>query len=116
MLTVSGRIVLDGWRGETGPATVYVRLLDTGRADASAVTVGSETLYHIHLDSMAEQGIEFRVDAPELDPRARYQVGVLVDVDGDGQTSSGDYINMQSYPVLTRGHPDWVEIRARRFG
>ena len=40
----------------------------------------------------------------------RYEVSVLVDLDGDGKTGKGDYINKQSYPVLTKGFPDFAEV------
>ena len=36
------------------------------------------------------------------------------DVDGDGQVSRGDYITMESYPVLTHGYPHVVIVRLRK--
>jgi hypothetical protein len=110
MHVVSGRILLNGWRGEPGPATVYVRLLDTSRIDAAALTVDEVVLHDVRLDQVERDGIEFRVAAKELDPRARYEVGVLVDLTGDGQKSVGDYLNTRAYPVLTRGFPNQVEV------
>jgi hypothetical protein len=47
-------------------------------------------------------------------PNRSYTVSVLVDLDGDGQISRGDFVNMASYPVLTFGHPEDVRIRVRR--
>jgi hypothetical protein len=92
MHEVTGKILLDGWGGEPGPATVYVRLLDTSRIDAAARKVAEVVLYDVQLDR------------------------VHVDLDGDGRKSKGDYLNMQSYPVITRGHPNQVEVQARRIG
>jgi uncharacterized lipoprotein YbaY len=112
---VTGRILLEGWQGEPGPATVYVRLLDTSRADASAVTVSTLTLRDVALDLMVQEGIDFSLDVPAVDPRASYTVSVLVDLDGDGQSSRGDYRSMQAYPVLTRGYGNRVEISAKRI-
>ena len=85
MHVVTGRILLDEWRGEPGPATVYVRLLDTSLIDAPARTVDEAVLHDVRLDRAVDDGIEFRVVAKELDSRARYQVSVLVDLDGDGK-------------------------------
>jgi sporulation-control protein spo0M len=116
MCVVTGRILLEGWQGESGPATVYVRVLDTSRADASAVTVSSLTLDEVALDLMEQEGIEFSLEIPAVDPRTRYTVSVVVDLDGDGQSSPGDYRSMQAYPVLTHGHGSWVEVHARRIG
>ena len=39
---------------------------------------------------------------------------MLVDVDGDGKVSVGDYISMQSYPVLTFGYPREVTIEVKK--
>ena len=116
MHVVSGRILLDGWRGEPGPATVYVRLLDTSRIDASARTVDEVVLHDVRLDRVKDDGIEFCVVARKLDVRARYEVGVLVDLDGDGRASVGDYVSTCAYPVLTRGFPDQVEVHVHPIG
>jgi hypothetical protein len=56
----------------------------------------------------------FRLRGTLPDNLARYTVRVLVDVDGDGRIGSGDYLNTESYPVLTRGYPDRVVIRVRK--
>jgi uncharacterized lipoprotein YbaY len=116
MRFVTGRIVLEGWQGEPGPATVYVQLQDTSRADAPAVTVATQILEEVALDLVEQDGIEFALDAPEVDPRARYTVSALVDLDGDGVSSRGDYRSMRAYPVLTRGHGRRVEVHVERIG
>jgi hypothetical protein len=113
---VTGRILLEGWQGESGPATVYVRLLDTSRADASAITVCTLTIRDVALALMVQEGIGFSLDVPAVDPRVTYTVSVLVDLDGDGQSSRGDYRSMQTYPVLTRGYGNRVEVNAERIG
>jgi hypothetical protein len=116
---VSGRVVLDGWQGEIGPATVYVRLEDTGRVDAPARTVALQTLAGVALDDVPEEGIEFALEVPEEDPRwpwTQYTVSVLVDLDGDGQSSVGDYRSMRAYPVLTQGYGHRVDVHVRRIG
>jgi hypothetical protein len=115
MGVVTGRILLDGWQGESGLATVYVRVLDTSRADASAVMVSTLTIRDIALDLMERDGIDFSLDIQAVDPRITYTVSVLVDLDGDGQSSPGDYRSMRAYPVLTHGHGNRVEVLARRI-
>jgi hypothetical protein len=37
-------------------------------------------------------------------------VAAHLDLDGDGKVSPGDQINTQSYPVLTMGNTDRVQI------
>jgi hypothetical protein len=41
-------------------------------------------------------------------------VRVHVDLDKDGEVSVGDYISMESHPVLTYGHPDHVEVAVQK--
>lgn len=110
MCQVSGVIVLTGWRGETGPATVYVRVLDTSRADAPARRIAEAVQTAARLDLVARDGLPFSITLATLDPRARYEIDVLVDMDGDGKVSAGDYLSTRAYPVLTRGYPDRVEV------
>jgi uncharacterized protein (DUF2141 family) len=47
--------------------------------------------------------------------RARYAVSVHIDVDGNGKINSGDFINMESYPVLTYGYPDNILVYVRQI-
>jgi len=112
---VTGRISLEGWQGEIGPATVYVRLLDTSRANAPALTISSLIFKDVALDVMGQDGIDFAMDIAEIDPHAYYTVSVLVDLNGDGQSSRGDYLSMQAYPVLTHGHENQIRVHAKRI-
>jgi hypothetical protein len=73
-------------------------------------------LYDVWLDQVEEDGIDFCLWAREVDARARYEIGVLIDMDGDGRKGVGDYLNTVAYPVLTGGSPNYVEVRARRIG
>jgi len=112
---VTGQIFLEGWQGELGPATVYVRLLDTSRANSPALTVSTLILKEVALDVMERDGINFAMEIAEIDPHAHYTVSALVDLNGDGQSSRGDYLSMQAYPVLTYGHENQVEVHAKRI-
>jgi hypothetical protein len=68
------------------------------------------------VDHLQLEGMHFCIPVEEVDARARYEVSVLVDLDGDGQKGVGDYISVSAYPVLTHGHPDSVDILVRRIG
>ena len=57
--------------------------------------------------------VQLALEGTIPDERARYAVRVHVDIDGDGQVSRGDYLNMESYPVLTYGHPSRVTVRVQ---
>ncbi len=46
-------------------------------------------------------------------PRSTRSWAAHADLDGDGQVSLGDYVTMESYPVLTRGNPASAEVEVR---
>jgi uncharacterized lipoprotein YbaY len=115
MHEVSGTVLLKDWDGKPGPAAVHVRLLNTTRVDAPSAIAGEVTLHDVRLDRAAEEGIDFRVSVAEMDPQARYEVAVWIDVDGDGARGRGDYVSTASHPVLTRGFPDRVLVPVRRI-
>lgn len=115
--TVDVEITLESGAPQFSQATVHVRLEEVGALDAAVRVVAEEVhcaarflaeadaLYHDH----AALSIE------ELDPGASYGVQVHIDVDGDGEMSTGDFITMESYPVLTFGYPNRVAVVVRRI-
>lgn len=117
MRYVSVKIELVDWSGEQQSATIYVRLRDTSRIDARALTVAEVILHDVDLNAVQSAAAPVvRLSVAEVDPRAHYTVGVHVDLSGDAKPSVGDYINVRSYPVLTHGYPDHVEVQVCRIG
>lgn len=115
MLTVTGKIFLKDDPAVIQEGHVYVQLLDTSRADAASVKV-TETVYpQVKLQDLFSNGLQFQLQIDEIDPRRRYEINVLVDLDGDGKMGKGDYISMQAYPVLTKGYPDYVEVEVSKI-
>lgn len=112
MPTVRGTIVLDNVDTGLRPARIHVRLQDTSLADAPSRLIREVVIPRgPDTDRGEEQRVAFCIDAGEINPRVRYEVSVLVDLDNDGKIGVGDYHNTRSYPVLTFGNPDRVEIR-----
>ena len=108
---VTGSIILGGEvRAFTG-ATVYVRLEDVSRADAAATLVAEQVLEGVSHRAGAEEGLDFALYGPPPAEGADCNVSVHVDVDGDGEVSRGDYVTVESYPVLRREAPDRVRVR-----
>lgn len=95
-------------------AKIYVRLLDTSMADAPAVLVAEQVLRESVEEVNRSGKVSFRLRGGPIDASRDYTVSVLVDVDDDGRVGHGDFINTQSYPVLTRGHSDSVSIQVER--
>ena len=112
---VHGEVVFDETGRSFSGATVYVRLEDVSRADAPARIVAEQILHDIaHTAGTATQ-LQFALEGAVPDERARYAVRVHVDVDGDGQVSRGDFLSMESYPVLTYGDPNNVTVRVQEL-
>ena len=111
---VRGEIVFDEDARSFDGATAYVRLEAVSRADAPA-TVGSQQVIHRVAHRRGDtSAVTFALPAPEeVDEGAGYSVRVHVDLDGDRRVSRGDFISMESHPVLTFGRPDRVTVRVR---
>ena len=111
---IQGRVVFDERAESFAGATLYVFLEDTTYADDSAVKVAEQVTKDVAYDARARNSLPFTLYGDVPDQRAQYTVRVLVDLNGDGKTSRGDFINVQSYPVLTWGHSNDVTIRVER--
>jgi putative lipoprotein len=112
---VRGEVALPPDMGRLEAAQVVVRVEDVSRADAPSVVVGEQRFKGTDL-AEAER-IPFAVEIPAelIDERATYAVSVHVDVSGSGNVERGDLITTESYPVLTRGHPDEMNVRVRKI-
>jgi uncharacterized lipoprotein YbaY len=112
--TVIGEISWQGQPGIEPHARLYVRLIDATEADRPSRTV-AETVINpsgtaANPAAVGTRGIPFVLALQSVDPRRRYIVAAHLDLDGDGKVSPGDQINAQSYPVLTMGNTDRVQI------
>jgi len=108
---VSGSISFDEDAPAFSGVTVYVRLEDVSYADASSKVVAEQVMRDVSRRARSEEQLEFKIYGRITDERASYSVRVHVDVDGDGEVSLHDYVTMQSYPVLTQGHPRKLSVR-----
>lgn len=106
---VSGHVLFpQGWAPPGGrPQPVVVKLLDVTRADAPSVTVAQSSF-----TATGEASREFLLQVTgAIAANRSYVVSVHVDSDGDARVSKGDLITMESYPVLTGGHGNTVDVR-----
>jgi Type III secretion system lipoprotein chaperone (YscW) len=94
-------------------ATVHVRVQETVRVDAPAVTVAEAVIRNVDIAPGAKS-TPFTVRGIPRKASARYTVRVHVDVDGSGVVSRGDYVSTQSYPFQTGSEPVVMKIAVRR--
>ena len=112
---VKGEIIFEGKPDLPASAKAYVRLLNTSLADAPSTTVAEQVIDHVARFVSKGEKVAFVLEADSINERDTYTVSVLVDIDGDGKISQGDYISMQSYPVLTFGSPSEVTIEVKKI-
>lgn len=110
--SISGTIEFQNVGEPAFGVTVYVRVQDTGRADAPALTAVEEVLLGVNIVPGAPPA-PFTIHGIPQNPDAHYTVRVHADVDGDGRVSRGDYVSTQSYPLPAGGQRAVLAILAR---
>ena len=110
MPVVNGKIYIKNDPGGIRDTIVYVRLLDTSKADASSIKITEVIYKQVNLRDLFTKGLQFHLYVDKIDSSLRYEINVLADLDKDGKMGKGDYITKQAYPVLTKGYPEYVEV------
>jgi uncharacterized lipoprotein YbaY len=111
---VKGEILFEEDMDSFSKATVRVYLEDVSLLDAPSKVVAEQVIPNISHEKGTEERLEFALYGEIPDERASYSIHVHVDLQGDEEIQRGDYITMQSYPVLTFGYPDTVLVRVRQ--
>ncbi len=114
MVSVQGEILFESSLPAFNGVTLYVRLLDVSRLDATSKTIAEQVIRDVAHVADSVNTIEFELNDLRIDERARYIVTAHADVDGDGRISRGDLMTMESYPVLTFGNPARVSVRVKK--
>jgi len=109
------QVVFDTGAPAFQAGTLYGYVEDVSRADAAAESLGSYVQQDVSHAAGDISGPEFTLLAKVPDPNAQLAVRVHIDLSGNGRYSRGDFITMESYPVLTRGHPSLVTVRLRQI-
>jgi uncharacterized lipoprotein YbaY len=111
---VRGLIDVPATEGAPVTANLIVQVEDVSRADAPSVVVGEQRKSRVALQPGQSIPFEVEVPAEDVDERRTYSVRVHLDMSGSGTVEKGDFVSTQSYPVLTRGHGEEVQIRLKR--
>lgn len=104
---IEGRVFFGGGQVDLPDgALIEVRLLDTSRADASAITIGEQVIRDARRLPVA-----FRIpyDARDIDERLDYTLQARITL---GERLL--YVNDTVHPVLTRGAPPHSDIEVIR--
>lgn len=110
---VTGEIIFAGDTPTFMGATAYIRLEDVSRMDVAANVIAEQVIPRV--SGAAGQRLSFALNGQQpQDNRARLNISVHVSLSGSREIEAGDYITMQSYPVLTHGYPDHVQVEVRR--
>ena len=112
---VRGVLVLGGEVASFADATLRVYLEEVSRADAPATRVAQASLHPLHHRAGEVSRFDFELRGGPVDPAAHYSVRAHIDLDGSGQLAPGDLVTVQSFPVLTFGHPDRVTLSVRKI-
>lgn len=110
-LRIVGEIEFPPEHGGFSGATVNITVLDTRQADAPSTVLCKQVVRNIKRSRDSAEPLRFSVDCEDLPGSPFITVSVLVDVDGDGSISRGDYINMESCPA--ESFPREMRIRVR---
>ena len=117
MPKVTGQVVFEIPPSQIDKALQIVKLELISLADApSSVIARFER--HIGDEDISHLPFELSVDT-EVEPRGIYTVSAHVSLHPDDDPNDirrGDYLTMQTYPVLTQGNPDNLEIVVKRVG
>lgn len=106
---VTGSILFSKDLGSFSGAKVNVYLEDVSSLDAPSKIVAKQVIPNISHEMGTENLVKFALPS-ETSKRASYSIRVHVSLHGDEQIHRGDYITMESYPVLTFGYPDRVSV------
>ena len=107
---VKGEILFGKDIGSFSGVTVNVYLEDVTLQDAASQIVAEQAIPNVRHERGTDTWLEFALYGEKPDQRASYSIRVHVDLHGDRQIHSGDYITKQTYPVLTFGHPSHVSV------
>src|SRR4029077_20314468 len=102
---VKGKITFEEVAPPFTGATMYVRLESITAADIASEAVADHVERDVAFDPKNSGDLSLAIAGHPPAPQASYAVRVDIDIDGDGAVSHGDFISMQSYPVITFGHP-----------
>jgi uncharacterized lipoprotein YbaY len=116
-ILVRGRVLFQNIRTALPrEATAYIRLDDTSELDVPSKTVAQVVLRDFARFVNERKPLLFVLYGTKPPENRSYSVDVLIDLDGDGRVSKGDFITMQNYPVRSFDPPTEIQIEVKEVG
>lgn len=117
MTTITGHVNLVPAPARIDNAVLTVKLENASLADAPSNVIASAT-QQIETNDIKSLSFELSPEA-EVDANGSYVVSAHLSLhpdDNPDEIRTGDYLTMQSYPVLTQGYASTVDIEVKRIG
>ena len=111
---VKGKITFEEIAPPFTGATMSVSLESITAPVIASKAVADYVERDVAFNPKTSSDLLFAIAGNRPDPRASYAVRVHIDIDGDGKVSRGDFISMQSYPMITFGHPRELSLLVRQ--
>jgi uncharacterized lipoprotein YbaY len=111
---VKGEILFDRPLELSQKFTIYIRLEDVTMIDSYSKIITEKKIKSISHQYNSANKLIFEIQGVICE-KHRYIISAHADLDGDNNISKGDFINMQSYPVLTHGYPNFVSITLKEI-
>jgi len=111
-LLIVGEIEFPSDNDAFSDATLNVTIQDVREADAPSQVLCKEVRRNVSRVQGGGESLRFAIECEGIPENLFVTVNVLVDLDGDGRISKGDYVNTESYPV--QFFPREMRIRVQR--
>ena len=107
---VTGSIIFSQELNSFSGATANIYLEDVSLIDAPSQIITKQVIPNLSHQIGTENRVEFALFGEIPNPCAKYSIRVEVTLHKDESIHRGDYISMESYPVLTFGYPNHVSV------
>lgn len=112
-LLVSGEIAFSEDAQPFSAAMAFVRVDDVSMTDVPTTLISQQIIENVAYQPGSTIPFTVYGRKPD-DDRARLQLSVHISLMGSDDVQSGDYVTMESYPVVTQGYPSEVQVTVRR--
>jgi uncharacterized lipoprotein YbaY len=120
MPLVTGQVVFEQESPKLNHALMTVKLADVSLADAPShvIAIHTQLVGAGDINSLTFE-LTPNADDIEINPKSTYSVSAHISLhpnDNPTEIRQGDYLTMQSYPVLTHGNPASIDVEVKRVG